>query len=272
MIRAASIVVGVDGSPESLTAAEWAAAEAAATDASLVVCHVVPVLAPDAPEPGPGAQIAHRTAERARAAAPRLPVEELILAGATSAELLVEAAEARLLVVGKARTDRRAGTRSVGEQLAAYLTAPMVVVPGAGGLPLPSDAPVTVGVDRSAAEATLGFAFEYASRHRRPVAALHAYRPAPGAVVAAAAWRSSPWRAADLLQDAVRPWAAKFPEVHVDLLPTDAEAPTALIEESVHSALLVVGAPGGGAPDALPGSVSRQLLRHAHCPIAFVPG
>src|SRR5712691_3382294 len=167
VIRAASIVVGVDGSPESLTAAEWAAAEAAATDASLVVCHVVPVLAPDAPEPGPGAQIAHLTAERARAAAPRLPVEELILAGATSAELLVEAAEARLLVVGKARTDRRAGTRSVGEQLAAYLTAPMVVVPGAGGLPLPSDAPVTVGVDRSAAEATLGFAFEYASRHRR---------------------------------------------------------------------------------------------------------
>jgi nucleotide-binding universal stress UspA family protein len=72
--------------------------------------------------------------------------------------------------------------------------------------------------------------------------------------------------------EAVARWADKRPEVSVT--PHFSRRPPAwlLVEVSTGARLVVVGSRGrGGFTGLLLGSVSRQLLHHAACPVAVIP-
>jgi nucleotide-binding universal stress UspA family protein len=280
------ILVGVDGSVESLTAVGWAAAEAASTGCVLVICHAIPGCVPlRRPVPVPFDRLVARAdrivgvaSRRARAAAPGLAVEtEVVSQGLPAAALLDRSADARLVVVGSRGTGMFRGLLlgSTSQQVATHAAGPVVVVHDSPVRPAAAArAPVTIGVDWTGYEPSLGFAFDYAARHDRPLVAMHAHRipePPPRHSADPADRSVLPGAAEDLLADATAAWREKYPSVPVrERVITDRPA-AALIRESARSALLVVGPRGhGGFTGLLLGSVSQHVLRHGRGAIAVV--
>ena len=75
----------------------------------------------------------------------------------------------------------------------------------------------------------------------------------------------------ELAAAAAAPWSEKYPDVetHIDVT-TDAPAHV-LIDRSADADLVVVGSRGlGSVRGILMGSVSAEVLRHAHSPVAVI--
>lgn len=281
---AGELLVGVDGSEPSLRAVDWAAAEAAARGGTLTVWCVAVSGTAETPMLWdgtkavlvPAADVVRRGEERAAAAAAGLAVTGGVGRGDPAQQLLARAQGSDLLVVG----DRGLGAflgllvGSVSERVAEAAACPVVVVRGE---PAP-DQPVLVGVDGSAAnQAAIGFAFAAAERRGVRLVALAAAEPrlVPPALGSPAPPAVDPDAARDaldgVLDGALRPWTERHPGVPVRRLPVTSGATRALVEASAEACLVVVGSRGHGAiTGALFGSVSRHLLRQAHCPVAVV--
>lgn len=274
----AGVLAGADGSDRGMEAVEWAARESAARGLPLRICHVLPTGTwggpPAASERRAFAQrVLATAAERARAAAPDVEVDETVLEGQPADELVTASGDAAALVLGA----RGAGgfsallLGSVSEQVATDARCPVVVVRGE-----PRDGRILVGVDGSPqSAAALGFAFERAERLGLEVHPVHAFELA----VAVPSFGFVPElgiedlhdAATQTLREAVAPWMARYPNVPVVEHLVPGRAANALVEESASSGLLVVGARGhGGFTGLLLGSVSRQVLRHAECPVVVL--
>jgi nucleotide-binding universal stress UspA family protein len=125
----ASVVVGVDGSEESLAALDWAArfAEGFGYDLKVVVAwhhptpHIQAKILPDL-EAGADA-IAQSSQERIRASHPNLKVEAMTAAGAPGKELVGATQRAAMLVVGTSRT-----LGSVSSYCAHYAACPVAII------------------------------------------------------------------------------------------------------------------------------------------------
>ncbi len=154
-----AVVVGVDGSPSSRTALDWAAAIAAAEHRELRVIYalsVPPMPVPLAVPPlGPQADelrdAVHRflqdAVDRARQAHPGLEASGAVIDGQPAAVLHREAQQARLVVIGSRGLGGFSGLLlgSTGVTLSAHSPCPVVVVREAS-----STGDVVVGVDGSA--------------------------------------------------------------------------------------------------------------------------
>lgn len=135
---------------------------------------------------------------------------------------------------------------------------------------------VVVGVgDGAPAQAAIAFAFVYADRHHKPIAAVHA-----GAVEPAGVWvddsRTDVHLTAypfdlDLLEAAVNDAHDAHPDVPVRRFVLRDAAEQALVAASAGAVLLVVGDRGRNPlTRRLLGSVSRHVVRHARCSVAVV--
>jgi nucleotide-binding universal stress UspA family protein len=135
---------------------------------------------------------------------------------------------------------------------------------------------VVVGVNGTSSRAAVGFAFEYASRHGKPIAAVHAHAADPGG-----AWVDGDGRSGvhlmpypfglDRLDAAVADAHEMSPDVPVRRFVLHERAETALVRASSGAVLLVVGdrrRPIIGR--RLFGSVSQHAVRDAHCSVAVV--
>ena len=182
------IVVGVDGSPESLTAARWAAREAGLRDLSLLLVHAfdIPVAGmlgytvPAALTDGlseSGEQILADAAQDIRQDHPDLEITSR-LAQSDPRPILVEASErAVLTVVGTRGGGRIPGVilGSVALHITAHGRSPVAVIPaGAAVDPAETQAGlVLLGVDGSrTSEAAVEFAFDEADRRGAPLRAV----------------------------------------------------------------------------------------------------
>lgn len=138
------IVVGVDGTPESLAAAHYAAGLARKMGFTLTLAFVVPIFAPLGPEEALGQRAEWEREEEQRgskmlleiAAACELPagrIERLVLHGDAATELANAARTSVMAVVGhRARgAVARALLGSVADRLAQLSTVPLLVVPKA---------------------------------------------------------------------------------------------------------------------------------------------
>jgi nucleotide-binding universal stress UspA family protein len=238
-----SVVVGVDGSPDSHAAVELGAWEANRRDLPLRLVHgVVPPVAY-----GPtfsaarlsGTELAQaralldNTATALNDRYPRLTVTQAAVVRGPAGLLVDESATASLVLVGS--RGHRVLTRllggSVSGQVAAHAHAPVLIVREHD--PVPGTGPVVVGIDGSApAEAALAFAAEEADARRVPLIAVHALRPC--------------------VVDGVN-------------------AAVGLREAADGAGLLVVGCRGhGGFAALLLGSVSQSLAGNASAPLAVV--
>ncbi len=279
------VLVGIDGSEQSLLAADWAASDAAAAGHTMTVCYVSDVSGlAGVPLPEQVLRDAHRFGQKAldralvriRQQAPGLAVTGRVADGNPAAELLRQGAESEQIVLGSRGIGgfEKVVLGSVGAEVAAHGTGPVIVVRGQQA----ERDQVVVGVDASErSDRALEYAFAYATRHGATVQAVHAIHqhgtplpmpPVPGRP------RTSPddRRAArELLADSVAAWTLKYPTVQVELTVVDSAAAWAIIDASKGAALVVVGSRGhGGFTGLLLGSVSQALLRHADCPVAVV--
>ncbi|MEV0132152.1 universal stress protein [Dactylosporangium sp. NPDC050688] len=284
------VVAGVDGSPESMTAVEWAALDAARRHRRLHIVHAYawPVVYPPL-----GSQQIPALHKAIREAAERIMAAAVARAGQVAADvpvttaLAVESAATALLHAAQHAGTVVVGSRglggftglllgSVGVQLAAHAPCPVVVVrPGDGTGP--EAGRVVVGVDGSHdADHAMRFALEQASARGTGLTAVHTYMwpdtTGPGdmlpLVYDRADLRDDERRA---LAESVAGWAGKFPDVEVRQTTVRGNAAAVLTRLSHGAELLVVGSRGrGGFAGLLLGSVSQALIHHAGCPVAVV--
>jgi len=283
---AGAVVVGADGSEPSLRAVRWAAQEAAMRAAGLTVCCVAVAGTDEQPMLWDGQQLVLIPADDVLRRAIRVATDTTaevavagdVLRGDPAYQLLVRAREAELLVVGARGLGAFVGllVGSVSEHVAGRADCPVVVVRGEAS----PDLPVLVGVDGSAAnQAAVGFAFAAAARRGVELVALSAAEPewvrpavgSPGLPVVDVDGVEHAARAR--LDDALRQWTDRYPDLRVRRVAVPGGAARALIEASSRAGLAVVGSRGHGTLSGVfLGSVSRHLMRHADCPVAIVRG
>ncbi|MER6073380.1 universal stress protein [Streptomyces sp. NPDC001817] len=296
-----TVTVGLDGSPESRAAAEWAAREAALCGLPLKIVHVwepVPEPVTQAPLLG-GETRQHWTEEVPREAAEGLrlrhPGLEVVTDRLTGnpAHALTEAADsAELTVLGSRGFGGIAGfmTGSVSLAVLAHAERPVVLVrageqaadehkPDPAGVP--SEAapfrPVVLGLDLGTPDETLlGFAFGAAARRGAPLRVVHAWSEPPtsfyrfygDAELAEELTRGQ----AKALTELLRSWRQKFPDVQVIEASRCGSAAQVLVDSSREASLVVVGRRVRTSPlGARIGHVTHAVLHHVLTPVAVVP-
>ncbi|WP_405623251.1 universal stress protein [Streptomyces sp. NBC_00076] len=296
-----TITVGLDGSPESRAAAEWAAREAKLCDLSLKVVHIwepVPDPMAQAPLLGVGTQ-QHWTERVPREAAegislrhPGVTVTSEHAVGRPS-EVLAEAAKhAELLVLGSRGLGGIGGfmVGSVGLSVVAHTECPVVLVraleQAAGehemdpaGIPSAATPfrPVVLGLDVERPDETLiEFAFDAAERCATSLRVVHGWNPPPyyayGTPVNPALHEALSLSESEALTEALRPWRQKFPDMEVVGESRYGSAAVHVVEASRDASLVVVGRRRRRSPfGAHIGHVTHAVLHHSAAPVAVVP-
>ncbi|WP_224393016.1 universal stress protein [Pseudonocardia sp. ICBG1293] len=277
-----TVVVGVDGSDAALDAVAWAAREAAARHADLLLVQAFDVarlyadaavapLLDDVEESIRTEARATLDAARAaaEAAAPGVQVTHAEDRRAPSVALVERSHGAELLVLGSAgRGAMGTALGSVTLSVASHAHCPVVVVRGA-----PAEGPVLVGVDGGPlSDAALEHAFAVASEHGTGLVALYAWHdgrsPALRAAGAFDRLRDAEERA---LAERLAGWSERYPDVAVERVIEREEPGRALARRSGAARLVVVATRGrGGFSGLLLGSTGLALVQRADCPVMLV--
>lgn len=292
------IVVGVDGSGVSATLLRWAAADALGKGAPL---HVVQVSKPQvlrmfAPEPvWPSGAVStddepreHHLKQLVAEALADLPVEHTVeVAHGDPAGVLIDIAgqrSAQLLVVGRRGWGgiTRLLLGSVSDKCAVHAPCPVVVIGPAADTETPAEPIIIVGVDGSPdSERALHWAAQEASHSGTTVVAVSVWELAEppsdslaGIIPALIDGREE--ILADVaagLEQAVARIRPDFPDVTIETVTVEGEATDELLKlaKARSAQLLVVGSRGmGGFASLLLGSVAKQALQYAACPVAII--
>ncbi|MDG4786692.1 universal stress protein [Micromonospora sp. WMMD1102] len=283
-MNAHPIVVGYDASDGARAALSWALAEAARTGAQVTLLFafewpaVASTVAPVATSwPDQGArEDARKMLDSAILDAfqthPRVVVTGTVQDGPAAVLLREQSRQARLLVLGSRGhggfTGLLLGSTTVA--VSAHAHCPVVVVRGERERP---DGPVVVGVDGSpGAQLALEYAFAQAAARDAELRVVRAWTPiAPrwqppgyGPEEQAAVERAE-------LDRVLTDGRSRYPQVRVTVEVTPGPAGRVVVDASRDAQLVIVGTRGhGGFGGLLLGSISQQLLHHAHCPVAVV--
>ncbi|MBH5338349.1 universal stress protein [Streptomyces pactum] len=284
------ITVGVDGSAESLAAADWAASEALRRNLPLRVVHAwhwepltVPVVNDRDAQAEWARTLLSDAGRRLTERHPGLEHTAEILDREPVPALVDAAKDAEMLVLGSRGHGAIAGflLGSHAQQVIAAAGRPVVSVRApADGEEVPADGAVVVGQQGSAEDsaAVLRFAFETAAARGVPLRAVRAWNlPPVFAYSPVVMWPGD--ELGDLaahhreqLTAALSPWREKFPEVPVDEHVELGPGGQVLLAGTAGASLLVVGRRVRRVPvGARIGSVAHAALHHARCPVAVVP-
>lgn len=254
------VVVGVDGSAESLVAAEWAGAEAVSRDVPLwIVCARKPTGA-DEWEAWPQRQL-HAAHRLATGLYPSLQITEVSVCDVPAQALLTASEEADVLVIGSRDLGPTEGFGLGAVALPVIADARRPVVAVRGRMPAGAAAetgPVVAGVDpHENSDAVLDFAFRTAAAQGRTLRVAHA---------------QADLQAERELGELLQPWRERFPEVDTEIRTKDEAVAPYLLQVSSDAALLAVGHRIGGDPfPTRMGPVVHALLHHSRRPVAVVP-
>ncbi|MEW2626191.1 universal stress protein [Streptomyces sp. NPDC048106] len=279
------VVVGVDGSEESLRAVDWAAEEAALRGAPLRMVHASlweryegSLIAQEVGRPAEevmAQDIMGAAERRAHRRHPELRVTTAVLPDEPWFGLVNESDTARVVVIGHRGRNAVAELLlgSVSLSVAARAHCPVIVLRGGSGDPAPG--PVVLGVaGKSAGPAAVRFAAEEAALRGVPLEAVRAWRrPAHGTtahpLLAGGPAHAQEAEAAEMLEEALR----DVPEgLERHCRTAEGHARDVLVAASRTAGLLVVGArrrAGHLGPQL--GRVAHGVLHHAACPVAVVP-
>ncbi|MFF3371763.1 universal stress protein [Streptomyces sp. NPDC002680] len=295
-----TVTVGLDGSPESRAAAEWAAREAELRDLPLKIVHVrEPVPVPMAQAPLLGAEtqqhwserVPRESAEGLRLRHPGVEITAEHLSGRPADVLSGVAKDAALLVLGSRGLSGLGGflVGSVGQAVVARAERPVVLVRAGeqaadehlmdpAGIPSAAAPfrPVVLGLATDDPDpAVVEFAFEAASHRATSLRVVHGWNPPPYY-----AYGLSPdlelhdalaAQQATAVTDVLRPWRQKFPAVEVTEESLYGTAALHLADASREASLVVVGRHIRRSPlGAHIGPVTHAVLHHSAAPVAVV--
>jgi nucleotide-binding universal stress UspA family protein len=282
------VVVGLDGSPASVTAAWWAAAEAAVRRLPVVLLHSWTTQPLDVPVPQEahakeqyGRLLLHRIRAELLHRHPGLEVTSEPVSAPAAQALLDRGRSASMLVLGSRGHGSVASflLGSVSLHVLGLTPCPAVAVRGddpavEAGYEHPADPvhqEVVVGLKAYGrpAEPLLEFAFTTAASHGRRVRAVRAL---PLSSLATEPTEDFEAEERLRLADALAPWQKKFPEVPLVEHVAVGAAAQVLLTACGHGCLTVVGR--RRHPSALTwklGPVTHAALHHAMCPVAVVP-
>ncbi|MEV0244775.1 universal stress protein [Streptomyces sp. NPDC050674] len=295
-----TIIVGLDGSPESRAAAEWAAREAASRGTGVRLVHVwLPLPERMAQAPLLGAEthqhwterVPREAAEGLRLRHPGVGVTYEQRTGAPAEALLEASRDAELLVLGSRALSGLSGflVGSVGQSVVARAEMPVVLVRAGEqaadehlkdpvGIPSAATAfrPVVLGLDTDSPDETLiAFAFDEARLRAAPLTVVQGWNLPSSYVYSLAAGvdpRDEITRERSAaLTEALLPWREKYPDVGITELSRLGSPANHLIDASRDASLVVVGRRVRRNPFGIHiGSVAHAVLHHATAPVAVV--
>ncbi|MEU8794324.1 universal stress protein [Streptomyces sp. NPDC048643] len=296
-----TVTVGLDGSPESLAATDWAAREAELRGLPLRLVNVwEPVPEPLVQAPLLGAEthqhwierIPREAADGVRARHPGIEVTTEQHHGHPGEVLLKAAANAELLVLGTRGMSGVGGfmVGSVGLAVAAHAERPVIFVRAGEQAAdehvmdpsgIPSEAapfrPVVLGLDtRSPHEALTGFAFASAQQRATALRVVHAWNEPPYIAYGMPPdlemnARLAAQNAAEVT-DTLRTWREKYPDVEIIQDSLSGKAANHLVDASREASLVIVGRRIRRATlGAHIGPVTHAVLHHCTAPVAVVP-
>ncbi|ALO92375.1 stress-inducible protein [Streptomyces hygroscopicus subsp. limoneus] len=284
-----AVTVGLDGSPESLAAARWAADEAERRKLTLRLLHAWPLLAPE-PTRIPAEvdqnywakRLVHTARAELEARHPGLSIVGNLAADDAEHALLQAASDSEMIVLGSRGLEPVASyfLGDISMPVVARAERPVVLV-RAENLPKgPPPTPagnVVVGLKlHGSCDDLLDFAFGTAAARHVPLRVVHGHAVPLHAQV--------PWGvdhditeeigqdAHKQLSKALGPWREKFPLVDVTDSITLESPAKAVVRAAEGAGLLVVGRRRHHrAPAPRLGPVTHAAIHHARCPVAVVP-
>ncbi|MFG3292953.1 universal stress protein [Streptomyces sp. NPDC048179] len=283
------VTVGLDGSPESLAAARWAAGEAEKRKLTLRLLYAWPTLAPE-PARVPAEvdqnywakRLVHTAQAELRARHPGLSVVGSLVADDARDALLRAASESEMTVLGSRGLEPVESyfLGDVSMPVVTRASRPVVLVRAERREDAPPSAvPGRVAVAlklHGSCDDLLDFAFHTAAARGVPLLAIHS-RSVP--LHARVPWGVDHDIAEEMTRDvqeqlskALHPWREKYPRVEVaDGIGLESPA-KAVVQAAEGAALLVVGRREhrhGLAPHL--GPVAQAAIHHGRCPVAVVP-
>lgn len=280
------VVVGVDGSDDSIQAARWAAAVADEYETSLLLVHsaattgrfisdaaVIAIRAASAADQIAAADKAlSMTKERLADEFAGLAIDARVVEAPVDEALVELSRDAAFVVLGCDQLSPLAAVL-VGSTSLRVATRARCPVVAWRRQEKPDAAPVVVGVDGTpAGTAALAAAFEFADQFGTPVTAVRAWSTVPAGEVTGLPypvdWDALRTGELTVLADAVQPWRERYPNVHVDTLLDDARPAQALLDRLNGAQLVVVGNHRANVVTAaLLGSTTLNLLHHSVVPV-----
>ncbi|MGW4820578.1 universal stress protein [Streptomyces sp. NPDC004227] len=294
------VIVGVDGSAESLAAVEWAAREAVRRDRPLRLVHArnwtrghTESESANVAQP----HVAHRTLRQAeehiRGSVPDVRLSDEQVEGPATAALLKVTEQAELLVLGSRGLSGFTGVLvgSVAQGVVATAPRPVVLVrageeaedehfPADDGSPSTRTGfrDVVLGIDLAdACDEVIEFAFEAARLRHARLRVVYAWQP-PSAISLGPGdiglindpAQAEEWR--NFLSTLLRVWRDKYPGTEVLETVVEGKASTVLVRAASAASLLVVGRRLSERP-TVPriGPVTHAAVHHVRCPLAVVP-
>lgn len=287
----APIVVGVDGSPDSVRALRFAVAEAESSQSEVWLVHAIHEAVPFAP------MWPMLTSERLTDAGHSLLAETTRVAEDLSegqvtyrqmtslgpaVQVLASASEqARLVVLGHRTVGlvQRIFTGSTTLGVVARAHCPVVSIPHEWDHERRHDRLVAAIDGSTASSSVLARAFAAAQARSARLDVVHCWRLDPYYTFLVDEWsvrqewnRQTRGAIADLVQE----WSTRFPDVEVTTRMEYAEIADTLVRFSEDADVMYMGRHGHnelGARVAMtnPGSITRALLHHAHCPLEVIP-
>ncbi len=281
------VVVGVDGSEESLLAAEWAALEANRQRMPLRIVSapaMVPRMHSTQVSPatvtsvlrGASARALRTAVTRAEEVAPGLQIATDLLSGPPALAVAGSGSGAAMLVVGARGAGGFAAMilGSVSRYAALRATCPVIVIRQAS---MAVHREVAIGVrDPQDATEALTFAFEEATVRHADLVVVHAWCWFPSALRATVDQDAmgTPFHPEQISDEASRTlaaslnrWREKYPDVRVRHDVIHGHPSRVLANYSARADLVVIGR--HGSPGI--GSIQHALLDHARGPVAIVP-
>ncbi len=284
------VLVGVDGSPSSAAAVDWASHDAAMRGLPLTLVHVLAppmVMAfPEAPMPPGYAEWQQQQGERylrdalnlaegRTGSAGSLRATAETVAGSTVPTLVELSKGATMMVVGRQGHGllHRSLLGSVSSDLVRHAHCPVAIIHDEHP-PHSGEAPVVVGIDGSpVSEAATALAFDEASLRGVQLVAVYAWHDVsmldfPG--IDAAAMQAD---GELVLAERLAGWQERYPDIGVRRVVVCDRPADQLIEQSQSAQLVVVGSHGrGGFAGMLLGSVSLAVVQSARMPVIVARG
>jgi nucleotide-binding universal stress UspA family protein len=290
-MAAKPVVVGVDGSEESLRAVEWGAREAQRHEAPMRIVSAVAMpprmrahhgsteTVADALQEA-SARAVSEAAAHAAEAAPGLLIDTDLLTGAPATAITDSGAGALMLVIGARGAGRFAALLlgSLSRYAATHAPCPVIVVREETSA---AQTEIAVGVGHpEEAAASLSFAFEEAALRQAALVAVHSCHWFSAALGGrsgdraenSAAREQVAGEASEAVAEALSGLREKYPAVSVRQDVVHEHPAKILAWYSGHADLVVIGRHGTGGPGPSVGAVQHGLLNHARGPVAVVPG